>query len=108
VEVVLVALVLTLASAVMGGIERALRALAATLVAALLAVVLHLPWVVSVIGDLGAVAGSAPLASADDRGLDALLRFATGPHDGGVLAYLLLVPAAVALLLGRGWRLAWA
>src|SRR5204863_8426141 len=26
----------------------------------------------------------------------------------GFLAYLLLVPAAVALLVGRGWRLAWA
>ena len=38
--------------------------------------------------------GPCPLASPDDRGLDALLRFATGPHDGGVLAYLLLVPAA--------------
>ncbi len=108
VEVVLVALALTLASAVMGGIQRALRALAASLAAAVLALVLHLPWVASVIGHLGAVAGSAPLAAADDRGLDALLRFATGPHDGGILAYLLLVPAAVALLLGRGWRLAWA
>jgi hypothetical protein len=36
------------------------------------------------------------------------LRFATASHDGGFLAYLLLVPAAAALLLGRGWRLAWA
>ena len=108
IEVVVVAAVVALASALLGGLEGALRALGATVAAGLLAVVLHLPWIASRLGELGALFGSVPLASPDDRGLDALLRFATGPHDAGVLAYLLLVPAGVALLLGRSWRLAWA
>ncbi len=108
IEVVIVAAVLALASLLLGGLEASLRALAATAVAALLAVVLHLPWIASRLGDLGALVGSASPASPDDRGLDALIRFATGPHDAGLLAYLLLIPAGVALLLGRGWRLVWA
>jgi hypothetical protein len=108
IEVVLVAAVLALASLLVGGFEGALRALVATVAAALLAVVLHLPWIASRLGDLAALVGSASPASPDDRGLDALIRFATGPHDAGVLAYLLLIPAGVALLLGRSWRLAWA
>jgi GT2 family glycosyltransferase len=108
IEVVLVAAVVALASALLGGLEGALRALGATVAAGLVAVVLHLPWIASRLGELAALVGGAPLASPDDRGLDALVRFATGPHDAGVLAYLLLVPAGVALLLGRSWRLAWA
>jgi GT2 family glycosyltransferase len=108
IEVVLVAAVLALASALLGGFEAALRALGAAVVAAGVAFVLHLPWIASRLGHLGDIVGAAPLASPDDRGLDALLRFATGPHDAGFLAYLLLIPAGVALLLGRGWRLAWA
>ena len=108
IEVVMVGAALALASALVGGFAAALRALAAAAAAGVIAVVLHLPWIASRLGDLGALVGNARLASPDDRGLDALLRFATGPHDAGALAYLLLIPAGVALLLGRSWRLAWA
>jgi GT2 family glycosyltransferase len=108
IEVVLVALALALGSLLVGGIDGALRALGAAVGAAVVAVVLNLPWASHALLHLSGTLGSAPLASADDSGLDALLRFATATHDGGIVAYLLLVPAVVALLLGRGWRLAWA
>jgi GT2 family glycosyltransferase len=107
-EVVLVALALALGSLLVGGVDGALRALGGAVGAAVVAVVLNLPWASHALTHLSGTLGSAPLASAEDRGLDALLRFATASHDGGVLAYLLLVPAVVALLLGRAWRLAWA
>ena len=108
VEVVLVALALTIGSALVGGIDGALRALGGAVTAAVVAIVLNLPWASHVLSHLSGFVDSAPLASPADRGLPALLRFATATHDGGVLAYLLLVPAVVALLVGRGWRLAWA
>jgi hypothetical protein len=72
------------------------------------AVVLHLPWAGYALTHLSGTFSSAPLASPDDRGLPALLRFATASHDSGILAYVLLLPAVAAILLGRGWRLAWA
>ena len=108
VEVVLVAVALTIGSALVGGIDGALRALGGAVAAAVVALVLNLPWASHVLSHLGGFVDSAPLASPADHGLPALLRFATASHDGGLLAYLLLVPAAAALLLGRGWRLAWA
>jgi hypothetical protein len=70
IEVVMVGAALALASALVGGFQGALRALAAAAAAAVIAVVctcldrLRL-------GDLGALVGNARLASPDDRGLDA-------------------------------------
>jgi GT2 family glycosyltransferase len=108
VEVVLVAVAMAVGAVVTGGLAGALRALGAAAGAAVVAVLLHLPWTGYVLGHLPATLGAAPLASPANRGLDALLRFATGAHDAGVIGYLLLVPAVVALLVGRSWRLAWA
>jgi GT2 family glycosyltransferase len=106
--VVLMALGLAAGSALSGGLRGAFDAVVGALGAVVVTFVLHVPWSVHVLGSLGATFGSVPLADPDQRGLPALLRFATGPHGGGALAFLLLVPAAAALLLGREWRLAWA
>jgi GT2 family glycosyltransferase len=106
--VVAIAVAILLGSLVVGGARAAFESVLGTVAAAVVALLLHLPWSVSVLDHLGATLGSVPLAGPEDRGLPALMRFATGSHDGGALAYLLLVPALAALLIGRQWRLAWA
>ncbi|MGH9246404.1 MAG: glycosyltransferase [Acidimicrobiales bacterium] len=71
------------------------------------AALLHLPWTIGLIRGLdwtaiGGVQGSDPLTWPD------LLRFETGPFGGPPLGWAFLVAAALPLLIGRGWRLAWA
>ncbi len=72
-----------------------------------IATVLLLPWSAGLIAGwrsfLGAGSnGGFPLALGD------VLRFGTGPFGTGVIGWALLVTAALPLLIGRSWRLAWA
>ena len=75
--------------------------------ATVVAVVLLLPWSGTVLGDgpasLGVGAGSAARL-----GLGQVLRFNTGPVGHGPLGWAFLVVAGLPLVIGRGWRLAWA
>lgn len=84
-----------------------LRALAASIGASVVATVLLLPWSFGVLTSTTALFGVAPAVSTAPTLAD-LLRFHTGPVGGGVLAWGLLAAAALPLLIGRSWRLAWA
>jgi len=102
-----IALAVVAGSLVVGGVVGALRALGGAVAALVVAVVLHLPWS----GGLAdtaweVVAGVAP-AGGYGHGLWALVRFETGPHGATVLVLGLWVAAAIAVLVGRDWRLAW-
>ena len=77
--------------------------------AAVLAVVVCAPWLVSLVG------GDDPavwLASSAGNGASptvlSLLRFQTGPVGASLLSSVLVLVGLPALLIGRGWRLAWA
>lgn len=98
---------LAIGSALIGRPGAGLRALAASIGAAVVAAVLLLPWSFGVLGSTTALFGVAPNASTAPTLAD-LLRFHTGPVGGGVLAWGLLAAAALPLLIGRSWRLAWA
>lgn len=105
-----VALVLAVATLVTGApLLAAARLAIAGLAAALVAVVLNLPWIASLFGDGGwtAVVGPAPVG---DRG-NSVLRLASfdlGNGTGAVLALALYLPVVAAVLVGRGWRFGWA
>ncbi len=74
---------------------------------AVVAVVLQLPWTVSLASGPWSAWVGAP-ASGTDIDVPAILRFHTGPLGAGPLGYMFLVAAALALLIGREWRLGWA
>lgn len=104
--VVLVGLVL--GSLVAGRAAGLLKAVAAALGGIVVAVVLHLPWSASLLTDGG---GWNAVVGADQtlvRPLGELLRFQTGPYGNTPLGWAFLVAAGLPLVIGRGWRLAWA
>jgi GT2 family glycosyltransferase len=84
-----------------------LRALAASIGATVVAAVLLFPWSLDVLRSRTSLFG-VPLASSAAPRLADILRFDTGPVGHGVLSWGLLVAAALPLLFGRSWRLAWA
>jgi GT2 family glycosyltransferase len=84
-----------------------LRALAASIGATVAAAVLLFPWSIDVLRSRTSLFGVA-LPSQGALSLAQVLRFHTGPVGGGVLGWGLLVAAALPLLFGRSWRLAWA
>ncbi len=86
---------------------RSRRVLLVAVAATVVAIVLLLPWsarTVSSTTALFGVGGGAP----GRLGLGQLLRFDTGPVGGSVLGWGFLVAAALPLVIGRSWRLAWA
>ena len=101
---------LLLGSVVGGGAGRAVLAVGAAAGAILVAAVLLVPWSVgfglpgSQLSALLGV-GSAPARA---LGLGALLRFETGPLGAPPLGWAFVAGAALPLLVGRDWRLAWA
>ena len=103
------ALGLFLGSLLAGGAGAAARAVWTTLGGIAVAVVLLLPWSAalalpdgwSTVAGVGRMPSRAP-------GLGTLLRFQVGPLGAGVLGWALLACAALPLLVGRGWRFAWA
>jgi GT2 family glycosyltransferase len=87
----------------------ALFGLAATALAALVAVAANMPWALRYFerGGWDAIVGPAP-ASPRDLGIIRLARFGVGPTIIGVLALALYLPVVVTPLLSKGWRLPWA
>jgi GT2 family glycosyltransferase len=103
------ALGLVLGSLFSGGTTGALRGLGGAVVAAVMAVVLHVPWSIDVFGNGGwaTVTGVAP-DPAQAPSLASLLRFDIGPMGNAPLGWAFVVAAALPLVIGRSWRLAWA
>ncbi len=104
-----VAVAMVVVSGLTGSIWTSMRAVVLVVISSVVAVALHLPWLWSYLdspGQLtGELIGSRRGGSAD---LLDLLVF-KGPRFGGPLWGLgLVVVAAVPLLLGTGWRAAWA
>ena len=107
--VVMVVVALVLGGLLSGNAAGSLRLLGVGLGAAAVASVLCAPWLVSLIGPGGPAVW---LASAAGDGVSpsalALLRFETGPVGASLLSSVLVLVGLPALLIGRGWRLAWA
>jgi GT2 family glycosyltransferase len=107
VAVPLIGLGLAAGSLLAGRPVAGLRALAASVAATVVAAVLLFPWSFGVLRSRTTVFG-VPLAAANAPRLADLMRFHTGPVGTGVLGWGLVVAAALPLLFGRSWRLAWA
>jgi hypothetical protein len=74
--------------------------------ASVAAAVLHFPWTLDFVlpgGEWSTAGGVVPVGH-HDLSTGALLRFQTGPLGAGVLGWAFLVPAALPLLIGQGWR----
>ncbi|HEX7135134.1 MAG TPA: glycosyltransferase family 2 protein, partial [Iamia sp.] len=105
---VVVVVGLVLGSLVAGRAAGLGKAVGTALGGIVVAVVLHLPWSASLLLDGGgwnAVVGADQTAV---RPLGELLRFQTGPYGNSPLGWAFLAAAALPLVIGRGWRLAWA
>jgi GT2 family glycosyltransferase len=107
--VVATAVLVALGSLLMGGVRHSLRAVGGALAAAVVAVVLQVPWSLGLLGgDLSwASLTGVPLAGPADLGFPTIARFATGPVVATVLTLGFVVAAVFAVLLGQAWRLAW-
>jgi hypothetical protein len=75
--------------------------------AAAIAALLHLPWTIGLVRGAGwlPIGGAA---SGEQFDWLQLLSFQTGPYGGPPFGLAFLVAAVLPLLIGRGWRLAWA
>jgi GT2 family glycosyltransferase len=102
------ALALVIGGLLVGEVRGALRLMGVALAGAAVAVVLQLPWSLSVAsegwrGIVGlSTTGSEPLS------IGALLRFATGPFGSTPLGWVFLPAGLLVLLIGKSWRLRWA
>jgi len=98
-----------LGSLLAGGAGAASRAVRGAAGGVVVAFMLLLPWsaTLALPGGWSTVAGVGRLASRAP-GLGTLLRFQVGPIGAGVFGWALLAAAATPLLVGRGWRFAWA
>ncbi|MEY2458993.1 MAG: hypothetical protein QOG30_823 [Acidimicrobiaceae bacterium] len=85
------------------------RVVGSALGAALVAIVLNLPWTLDFIlpGSQWSAIGGVKSEGAG-LGLGDLIRFHTGPLGGGPIGVVFLIVAALPLVFGRGWRMAWA
>ncbi|MDP8937393.1 MAG: glycosyltransferase [Actinomycetota bacterium] len=109
IAMVLAGIGLVIGSLVVGGRLAAAGAAVAAAVAAGIAFVLLLPWSVQLLLPEGwSTLTGVPRTTAAGHGLGALLRFHVGPMGAGPLGWGFLCAAALPLVLGKGWRLAWA
>jgi GT2 family glycosyltransferase len=107
---VAVALGLVLGSVLAGGAKDAVRAVAVAAGAVVVAATLLFPWSLDLVlpgREWASLAGAAP-GPAHAPGFGALLRFQIGPVGAPPLGWAFVIAAALPLLIGRGWRLAWA
>ncbi len=104
----LVAVGMAVGSLVAGRAAGVLRLLGTALGGIGVALVLHLPWTLSLLTQGGSWAAAVGADEQAQRTLGQLLRFQTGPYGDTPFAWAFLVAAALPLVIGRGWRLAWA
>lgn len=105
--IVVVGIALLAGSVVSGTGPAGVRLLGVCLAGALVAAVLLLPWSAATLSSSNATFG-ASLGHDGVLTLGHLLRFDAGPIGWDPLGWALLGAAALPLLIGRGWRLAWA
>ncbi|MBV8691354.1 MAG: glycosyltransferase family 2 protein, partial [Actinobacteria bacterium] len=107
---VVVGVVLVAGSLLAGEMDGAMRALGAAAGAALVAAVLLFPWTIDLVLPGSGWAGITGVALPATRGLSlgGVMRLQTGVLGGGPLGWAVLLAATLPLLIGRGWRLAWA
>lgn len=107
----LVAVALLVGSLLTGGLRGGVRTLALAVGASVVALLVHLPWSLSFLpvdgGGWAAMAGISPLGT-DDLGVGELLQLETGGIGLSALGWGVSLAGALALFIGRGWRLAWA
>jgi len=82
------------------------RLVVGTSVVALVAAALSLPLILDVLGSASswAIIADGHSGSGSALRLSEILRFAVGPSDPGPLVWLLAIPMALPLLIGRSWR----
>ncbi len=88
----------------LASIRTALLQFAVTLLGAVIAAVLHLPWIGTWTWDR--LVGATPIGD-PGRGLLSVASFEIGPVDVVALSLAFYVPLIAALLLARAWRLTW-
>ena len=110
VVVLLLAVALVVGSMAAGGAGRAVGAVTAVLGAVGVTVVLLFPWSLDFLlpGTEWSSLASAGTQPGQGLGLGNLLRFETGPLGAAPLGFAFLLVAALPLVLGGGWRFAWA
>ncbi len=91
-----------------GQVRGVLRMLGVAIAAVALALVLHLPWTLDFVTPAWAQLAGTASVGRPDLPLDEILRFSTGTVVASPLSWAVLVTAALAVLVGRRWRLAWA
>ncbi|MDQ6840233.1 MAG: glycosyltransferase [Actinomycetota bacterium] len=102
-----IGLALFLGSLLVGPAASAVRLVAVAVAGSLIALVLLAPWSLRVLGNGTDTFGVFPGPTVR-AGLGQVLRFHTGPVGAGPLGWGLLIAAALPLVIGRSWRLAWA
>jgi GT2 family glycosyltransferase len=107
---IVVGLALLAGSLLAGELGGAGRAAAAAAAASVAAAALLFPWILDLVLPGSGWAGLTGVALPASRGLGLgdTLRLQTGYLGGAPLGWAVLVAAALPLLIGRGWRLAWA
>lgn len=104
--VLVMAASIVLSAPLVGGLPAAGRVLGAAALAGVIAVLLLLPWPVSLLGSGDRTA--IGWVFRPRLGLSEILQFHTGPAGAGWSGWMLLGAAALPLLVGSGPRLAWA
>ncbi|MDQ3980922.1 MAG: glycosyltransferase family 2 protein [Actinomycetota bacterium] len=110
VAVVAAAVGILAGSLLAGGTASAARIVRGAVIAVAVALILHVPWSIDLLvspGGWATLTGVAPDPSTAPS-FGSLLRFEVGPRGGGPLGWAFLIAAALALVVGRGWRLGWA
>ena len=109
IAMVLASIGLVIGSLVVGGRLHAAGAAVAAAGAVAIAFVLLLPWSLQLVLPEGwSTVTGVPRSPVAGHGLGALLRFQVGPMGSSPLGWGFLCAAALPLVLGKGWRLAWA
>lgn len=99
---------LLVGSVVAGRVAGLFRLLVTAIGGVVVAVALHLPWSASLLVDGGGWDAVVGAGGAQVPPIGELLRFESGPFGGTPLGWAILAAAALPLVIGRGWRLAWA
>lgn len=101
-------LLLVIGSALAGQLTGVRELMLRGIGAVLIAVVLNLPWLLSLLLDGFTWASIGGTRFGGDLAGDELLRFFTGPHGAGIVGWAFPVAAVAAVLIGRQWRRVWA